>query len=397
MKLKTAVRIIALSILLLITNNLYSQTGITFTLGNSEITTDGTYEYYEFDILASATENSQFKLAQVYIDYNTAGFGSSIYTLGNVTVTKGELLSDVIQGTPPDFGTGIYRLTLNDNTTSKLSIANEFNHQEFGSYTGAGYELSNMLGSTPKVYARVKIKIQNPGELSGISPDGTVNQFELQQYYYSTPGTDEQANYTPVNVGSGLNEPLPVEMTSFTAEARGEKVELKWETKTEINNYGFEVERSAYEEGKEKKWVKIGFVEGAGNSTLPKEYRYTDKNPLGGSKFIYRLKQIDEDGSFEYSDEVEVELIPKEYVLYQNYPNPFNPATNIKFSIPVSARVSITIYNSLGEKVEEIVNREYEAGYHKAEFNGTNYSSGVYIYRMITNNFVETKKMVLLR
>jgi len=114
-----------------------------------------------------------------------------------------------------------------------------FSYLAFGTYTGVGYELSNLLGTTAKVYARLKIKIQNPNELSGISLDNTVSQFELQQFYYTTPGTNNQTNYSPVNVGSGLNEPLPVELVSFTAAYENTEVMLNWVTKTEVNNYGF--------------------------------------------------------------------------------------------------------------------------------------------------------------
>jgi len=398
MKIKSTILLIMLITLMIYTNNNYGQVGITFSLSNSAITNDGSFDYYEFDIIAEATGNSQFKLAQVYIDYSTAGFGGSIFSSGNVTVSEGELLADVIQGIPPNFGFGDYTITLNDNSPSKLSVANDFTHSAIGTYSGMGYELSNLLGTSQKVYARVKIKIQNPSELSGISLDATVSQFELQQYYYTTPGTDDQVNYSPVNDEGGLNEPLPVELASFTAEANGNKVDLSWETATELNNYGFDIERSIKSgENEEPLWVTIGFAEGNGNSNSPKQYSFTDNNPYGGSWFVYRLKQIDTDGSYEYSDEIEVEIVPTIYVLYQNYPNPFNPVTNIKFSLPEAGKVSIIIYNSLGELVTELVNKDFDAGYHKVEFRANRYASGVYIYRLVSNNFVATKKMLLLK
>jgi len=126
MKCKSHFYLSVLIIMLIATNFLFGQVGITFTLGNSAITTDGVSNYFEFDIIAQATENSQFKLAQVYIDYNPAGFGSSIFTSGNVTVTPGVLLNSTFQGIPPNFGAGSYSITLNDNTPSKLSVANDF-------------------------------------------------------------------------------------------------------------------------------------------------------------------------------------------------------------------------------------------------------------------------------
>jgi hypothetical protein len=191
--------------------------------------------------------------------------------------------------------------------------------------------------------------------------------------------------------------PLPVELSSFTVKASGDKVELKWETKTEVSNYGFEIERSSAVSNENKIWQKIGFVEGNGNSNSPKQYSFKDNNPWGGSKFIYRLKQIDTDGAFEYSDEVEVELLPSKYELFQNYPNPFNPITSIKFSLPEDAQVSIKIYDMLGALVDELVNAEYKAGYHKVDFNAGQFASGIYIYRLESKNFISIKKMVLIK
>ena len=138
-------------------------------------------------------------------------------------------------------------------------------------------------------------------------------------------------------------------------------------------------------------------MQGYGNSNSPKEYTYTDKDLTGGTKYMYRLKQIDNDGKYQYSKEVEVEVVPKEYSLYQNYPNPFNPSTTIKFDLPESSEVNLTVYNILGEKVITLVNGMKKAGYHSVEFNAGNIASGMYIYRLQTPNFIQTKKMLLLK
>jgi hypothetical protein len=214
-------------------------------------------------------------------------------------------------------------------------------------------------------------------------------------------GADGLANYAGgAHSVSFVNQDaaLPVELSSFTAETNQSVVNLNWETKTEVNNYGFEVERKV---GNGKSvaggWEKIGFINGTGNSNSPKEYSLTDKNPVGGSKFIYRLKQIDIDGKYEYSKEVEVEIVPNDFNLFQNYPNPFNPATNIKFALPKAARVNLTIYNLLGEKVATLLNEDKEAGFFTVQFDASSLSSGVYIYRLTTQDFTKTMKMNFIK
>ncbi|MCC6255841.1 MAG: T9SS type A sorting domain-containing protein, partial [Ignavibacteriaceae bacterium] len=144
-------------------------------------------------------------------------------------------------------------------------------------------------------------------------------------------------------------------------------------------------------------WEKIGFVNGNGNSNSPKDYLFVDKNFIGGSKFNYRLKQIDNDGQFEYSEMVEVQVVPNKFELYQNYPNPFNPSTKIRYQLPNESKVVIKIYNILGSEVMELVNSKKEAGVYEAEFNAASLSSGTYIYKISADNFVQTKKMILLK
>ncbi len=197
------------------------------------------------------------------------------------------------------------------------------------------------------------------------------------------------------------SNPLPVELTSFTANIIENKVLLKWITATEVNNYGFEIERAAPlnppKGGKQESWEKIGFVEGHGNSNSQKQYSFTDENTTGGTVFKYRLKQIDTDGEYEYSDEVEVEIIPGEFVLYQNYPNPFNPGTIIKYAIDSKQYANLKVYDVLGNEVVTLVNEVKEAGIYEVEFNASNLPSGVYMYKLESGSYVQTKKMLLLK
>jgi hypothetical protein len=189
------------------------------------------------------------------------------------------------------------------------------------------------------------------------------------------------------------NTLLPVELTKFAAVVSGNNVQLEWETATELNNYGFEIERSMDEQSFEK----ISFVEGSVNSTSAKSYSYTDKLNAAGNYF-YRLKQIDLDGSFEYSNIIEVSTIaPENFEMAQNYPNPFNPTTKIEFKVPVQSNVNIKVYNTIGEVVAVLFNDQVEAGNHTVSFDASNLPSGIYIYRIESDNFSQSMKMTLLK
>jgi len=234
--------------------------------------------------------------------------------------------------------------------------------------------------------------------------DVTVTQGNSSKTYTANNGEvmyEALPNVGTTNRGDIIlqeSDVLPVELTSFTASVKNSSVTLNWETVTEVNNYGFEIEKQIVsKQSVVDNWQWIGFVEGHGNSSSTKQYSFTDKNPLGGSVFIYRLKQIDNDGKFEYSDEIEVEIIPSEFALYQNYPNPFNPATTIRYQLPQESKVIIKLYDILGSEVLTLLNEKKEPGVYEVEFNATQLSSGTYIYRMISDDFVETKKMVLMK
>ena len=192
------------------------------------------------------------------------------------------------------------------------------------------------------------------------------------------------------------DDPLPVELTSFSAQVNEGEVTLNWETETEVDNYGFEVQRSVFGV-QSSEWIKIGFVEGHGNSNSPKQYSFADKKPVGGSNFSYRLKQIDTDGKFEYSDFVEVLLVPAEFFLSQNFPNPFNPTTKIRYQLPKESKVVIKIYDILGAEVITLLKEKKEPGVYEVELNAQSLPSGTYLYRIISGDFIETKKMVHLR
>jgi len=195
------------------------------------------------------------------------------------------------------------------------------------------------------------------------------------------------------------NTPLPVELSSFSASIIGSSVKLNWETATEVNNYGFDVERKILKQvqNDEANWEKIGFVNGNGNSNSQKNYSYEDKNVLSG-KYSYRLKQIDNDGQFEYSKTIEVDLgAPKKFELSQNYPNPFNPSTTIRYSLPEAGNVMLTLFNILGQELKTLVNEFKESGVHTINFDASELNSGLYIYKIEANGFTQTRKMTLIK
>ncbi|HEY6625700.1 MAG TPA: T9SS type A sorting domain-containing protein, partial [Ignavibacteriaceae bacterium] len=212
---------------------------------------------------------------------------------------------------------------------------------------------------------------------------------------------DSQGIYAQdINPLGQLGQPIiPVELTSFTAIVIGKNVNLNWSTATETNNKGFEVEKLRNDLiGLSNDWEKIGIVDGNGTTTEPISYSFVDANVISGA-YQYRLKQIDYDGTFEYSNTIVVEIIlPAEFALYQNYPNPFNPSTVIEFSLPEDVgNVKLSIYNALGEKVAELVNTSLMAGRYQYQWNAQNIATGMYNYELRTDNFVSVKKMVLIR
>jgi hypothetical protein len=191
---------------------------------------------------------------------------------------------------------------------------------------------------------------------------------------------------------------VPVELVSFEGRSELGKVILNWTTATETNNLGFEIERKIMHAG-DGEWITIGFKEGKGTSTVTHKYQYIDNiSDIKATSLCYRLKQIDYDGSYEYSAEVLIDNpAPVDYTLQQNHPNPFNPVTTINYNLPLKSQVELVVYNALGESVTQLVNEEKEAGKYSIEFDATGLPSGIYFYRLLAGSFFETKKMVLMK
>jgi len=191
---------------------------------------------------------------------------------------------------------------------------------------------------------------------------------------------------------------IPVELSSFTASANKNDILLSWITATEKNNQGFEIQKKeSGERNQNSEWMKIGFVPGFGTTTESHSYSYVDKN-LDEGKFQYRLKQIDFSGKINYSQIINVEInSATSFILEQNYPNPFNPTTTIKFSVPTSGNVSLKVFDVLGNEVVSLVNENKQSGSYEVEFKADQITSGTYFYKLQARNFIETKKMILLK
>ena len=214
----------------------------------------------------------------------------------------------------------------------------------------------------------------------------TESSSTIQFQFYSVDG-QLQDSYT-------IDPPNPVQLTSFDAQFNGTNVNLNWNTATEIKNYGFDIERSV----DNSSWNKIGFVQGNGSSNVPHNYNFVDKDLTLSRTYYYRLKQIDNDGTFEYSKVAQTEVtFPGKFVLKQNYPNPFNPETNIQYQIPQSSFVQLKVYNELGMEIKTLVNEYKSSGIYEIKFDASKLPSGIYIYRLIAGSFNTVKKMLLMK
>ncbi|MCF8413862.1 MAG: T9SS type A sorting domain-containing protein [Melioribacteraceae bacterium] len=247
------------------------------------------------------------------------------------------------------------------------------------------------------VAGNYQIKSVYTGSWNGWGIDGRSE--DAQNLEFATTSNDQDVYfYTDVNTGRitlVLDDPLPVELSTFSASVKENAIELNWSTATEINNYGFEVERSI-DEG--NSFTKIGFVEGVGNTVIPQDYKFVDSAPYFGAA-EYRLKQIDFDGKFEYSNVIEIEFgsKPNEIELAQNYPNPFNPTTTINFTLLKETNVSLVVYNQLGELVENLIQGVKPAGKYSVNFNAIQLTSGIYFYKLKTEDFTQVRKMMLMK
>ena len=227
-----------------------------------------------------------------------------------------------------------------------------------------------------------------------ITGDAYVGEYHVWQAI--TDGGTATALGMPFKI-YGSTTTVPVELSSFTSSVKDNVVTLKWSTATETNNSGFQIERKS---SKDNVWAVAGFVKGNSTSSAINNYSFSDNiSKFGVAVFNYRLKQIDFDGTSKYydlSNSVEVSA-PVNFALDQNYPNPFNPTTTIRYSVAMDSKVRIDVYDVLGRLVKNLVNENKAAGNYSVDFNASNLSSGVYMYKISAGNFTAVRKMNLMK
>ena len=315
--------------------------------------------------------NSNYLLAGLFM--NTANGGVYISTDAGASWTR------KFNGAPQDVGTLIRSATFRPGSTTEYFV-----------------------GLDRSTFVNVGVWGTTDGGTNWTSFNGgtMLDVYSIRALVFNSTGSHTlfAGCSSPIGSGAGVYEytfpVIPVELVSFTADVIGNSINLGWVTATETNNQGFEIQRTS---STSENWEKVGFIAGFGTSTELHHYSFSDE-PTASGKYQYRLKQIDFDGSFEYSNTVEVEvMVTKDYSLSQNYPNPFNPATLISFSIPNDEFVSLRIYDVLGREVAQIINERKSAGTHQIEFDGAAFNSGVYYYTLTAGSYTETKKMLMIK
>ncbi|MCF6269927.1 MAG: T9SS type A sorting domain-containing protein [Melioribacteraceae bacterium] len=325
--------------------------------------------------------------------------------------------SNTAPNAPSNLATSVNDNTITfswDKATDAQTSQNALTYNLVVGTTDGGSDVFSGMVNATSGYRRIPTQ-GNTGHTNSWTLNNLTNG---QSYYWKVQTIDNTFTGSVFTAGTS-EQALPVELTYFTATSTSSAaVLLNWETATEVNNYGFEIERASFRKDGttpvrtglgdgatpvQGDWSTLGFVPGHGNSNSPKDYSFVDANSYSG-KIQYRLKQIDTDGAFEYSEVIEVEArVLGKYLLEQNYPNPFNPTTNINFSIAKTGNVKLTIYNTIGQKVATLFNGVKKAGSHKISFNATNLMSGVYFYRLVADSygesgsFVQVEKMLLLK
>lgn len=298
------------------------------------------------------------------------------------------------------FGSALgYNRSANDLTTYiRLAITGGGVNSDGGGEP-AGFDIT----ASYTTWVQLNFTIVNALTSTNLSIASGSNAIGLFQNHSDEPSTGVITDQTLSTPEVITDISLPVELASFTAKSNFNYVELKWQTASEVNNYGFEIERSTplssaspFEKGLNSVWEKVGFIKGAGNSNSSRNYSYADKSAIYGN-YIYRLKQLDNNGKYKYSDEIKVATgtKPSAYKL-SNYPDPFNPLTTIRLELPEAGNINVSVFNVIGENIVTLFKGHFNEGIYQSTFDGKNLTSGVYILALTTDKNISVVKKVML-
>ena len=377
----------------------YIITGWTFSYGPGAV---GNVWLVKTDSLGNMQWNKFFGGTDVDRGLSVQQTNDGGYILTGYTASSGAGLDDILLIKTDASGNAQWQKTFGG---TGRDYGNSVIQSTDGGYVITGYTLSYGAGGDDLWI----VKTDEQGNmlwnktLGGAQSD--VGNFIIE----SSDGSFVITGHT-LSFGAGLHDVwliklasiIPVELVSFSAEVIGNNVELKWTTASETNNSGFELQKSQKSEFKSQKWNSVAFIKGRGTSTEINSYEFVDHN-LEPGNYSYRLKQIDYDGNYTFSNIIDVEIFqPAEFRLEQNYPNPFNPSTKISWQSPVGSWQTLKLFDVLGREVATLVDEYRDAGKYEIEFNaaqvsGIESASGVYFYRLKAGNFSAIKKMILIR
>ena len=338
---------------------------------------------YSFNVYARRTSAGTGGANEIKVGISSFLF--DVDQTGGFDFTVAPVLSSVnAKYTSPDGSVNDYGpMTAQWSHTSvyKVNITINFT----GNNVGAGVNMA----TTDELICTVTLKILNSAKTASLAWDQVASAVTTSN---SAPCTNSFAGTD--------NSALPVELASFTASVTNLNTQLKWSTATEVNNYGFDVERRTVSSqlSAVSSWAKVGFVNGNGTSNVQHSYSFSDNITESGT-YAYRLKQIDNSGTFKYSQETQVTIeVPKVFNLNQNYPNPFNPTTNIDFTVAADGKAVLKVYNVVGQEVAELYNGTAQAGrIIQTHFDASRLASGIYFSRLEANGKSLVKRMMFVK
>jgi hypothetical protein len=383
-------------------NGIVNLNGNTLTLGNSA-STKGTLVYSSGHLTGNGTFTRWLDNSAI-----TANSDAGRFPMGTTTADASVFLS----GTPTAGGTVSAQYASATGTTEFSPVLTETGGLSINKRHNMGWTLGTGNGLSGDAFtlslSAAAISAQSADFISLPSNLDIVLANSLAPGTFSNgSGTVDAAFASRTNIaaadlnnsfyiGSDPVNALPVELNSFSAVASGRNINLLWATATEVNSSSFNVERK---KSTEDAWSVIGTIKAGGNTSAPKSYSYVEKN-LAGGRYSYRLKMVDIDGSYTYSQTVDADIsIPKQFELSQNYPNPFNPTTRITYALPSDAQVTLELYAITGQKVATLVNKTAAAGYYDYSVNMNSYglASGVYIYKFSARELTSGKNITLIK